>query len=141
MTSDSVDLDAIVAARLQFALIPENLRGTGHGLHRTARAWLVGLFLLMAPLGACTGDRATEAPRSAIDRALAEFSSEYGAVASHSAPSTWRQGQFRVFVRGRFTVTGPLARRGRGPYVAHYTSGWIGFDARGNVLEVSLGSG
>lgn len=110
-------------------------------LHPSARVGLVGLLFLVVCSCACTGDRTPEAPKSAIASALDQFASEYGPVLSHSPATPWRHSRFRVFVRGRFTVTGPPRPQAGNPHAAHYTSGWIGFDAQGTLMEVSLGSG
>jgi hypothetical protein len=70
-----------------------------------------------------------------MERAVDEFSSQYGPVSSWTP-----RGRMSVYVQGDFTVTGPPLRVGdsvRTP-MGHYERGVIVFDARGHVGRVSL---
>jgi hypothetical protein len=107
-------------------------------MKRFGAATLALVALIALP--ACWASQPPQPSNAAVNRALSEFSSEYGPTAHHSTPARVRDGSFRISVQGQFTVHGPRSLRQHADYVSHYRSGWIEFDLQGELLEVNLGS-
>lgn len=95
--------------------------------------------IVLALLLACT-PHPQEPSKAAVSSALNQFESEYGRAVYHSSPVLLGGGNFRVSVRGRFTVHGPYRATSTAPAIVYYRSGWIEFDGQGELLGVRLGS-